>query len=77
MGKVTTSPNTPLRLDGSDALRQLRALLHSLKPGETMRVDRQAFIQIGPSLLDLQPPEYNYTTWVDDVSDHWVIRRDQ
>lgn len=54
---------------------QVMNMIDMLKVGDTLRINRQLFLQHGGSLEDVAAPAYCHKRWIDDVTGELCIQR--
>lgn len=68
----------PYRRDlrGPDLEYELMLLLNKLQPGDTLSIDRRAFMEHGARLANVIVPAYAHKRWVTDDDQQFHIRRE-
>lgn len=62
-------------LTGADLEYELTLLLSKLQPGDTLSIERGAFMKMGARLSDVLVPAYPHTRWITDHDDRFHIKR--
>ena len=67
----------PLRRDltGDDLAYEMELCLGRLRPGDTLRIDRRAFQEMGGKLRDVAAPVYPHKRWEDYANNEFCVHR--